>query len=90
MPTLTLATRKSPLALAQTGMVAAVLRAGLGVGTAELRIVTTGDRQTEWSLEKKGGKGLFTSELEAALLRGEADDEEEHQGRPGVLLLTAC
>ncbi len=73
MPTLTLATRKSPLALAQTGMVAAVLRASLGVETAELRIVTTGDRQTEWSLEKKGGKGLFTSELEAALLRGEAD-----------------
>jgi hydroxymethylbilane synthase len=73
MPTLTLATRKSPLALAQTGMVAAVLRASLGVETAELRIVTTGDRQTEWSLEKKGGKGLFTSELEAVLLRGEAD-----------------
>jgi len=38
-----------------------------------LRIVTTGDRQTEWSLEQRGGKGLFTSELEAALLRGEAD-----------------
>jgi hydroxymethylbilane synthase len=54
-------------------MVAAVLRASLGVETAELRIVTTGDRQTEWSLEKKGGKGLFTSELEAVLLRGEAD-----------------
>jgi len=68
-----IATRKSPLALAQTEMVAAHLRATLGVETELLKIVTTGDRQTEWSLEKKGGKGLFTSELEAALLRGEAD-----------------
>ena len=68
-----LATRKSPLALAQTEMVAAHLRTALGVETELLKIVTTGDRQTEWSLEKRGGKGLFTSELEAALQRGEAD-----------------
>lgn len=70
---LVLATRKSPLALAQTEMVAAHLRAALGVETELLKIVTTGDRQTEWSLEQRGGKGLFTSELEAALSRGEAD-----------------
>jgi hydroxymethylbilane synthase len=68
-----LATRKSPLALKQTEMVAAQLRAVLGTETELLKLVTTGDRQTEWSLEAKGGKGLFTSELEAALLRGEAD-----------------
>lgn len=73
MSKLVLATRKSPLALTQTEMVAAHLRAQLGVETELLRIVTTGDRQTDWSLEKRGGKGLFTSELEAALLRGEAD-----------------
>lgn len=73
MSKLVIATRKSPLALAQTEMVAAHLRACLGVETEQLRIVTTGDKQTEWSLEKRGGKGLFTSELEAALLRGEAD-----------------
>jgi hydroxymethylbilane synthase len=73
MTKLILATRKSPLALAQTEMVAAHLREKLGVETELLRIVTTGDKQTDWSLEKKGGKGLFTSELEAALLRGEAD-----------------
>lgn len=54
-------------------MVAAHLRAALGVETELLKIVTTGDRQTEWSLETRGGKGLFTSELEAALHRGEAD-----------------
>ncbi len=54
-------------------MVAAHLRERLGVETELLKLVTTGDRQTDWSLEKKGGKGLFTSELEQALLRGEAD-----------------
>ncbi|MES2692982.1 MAG: hydroxymethylbilane synthase, partial [Verrucomicrobiota bacterium] len=70
---LVLATRKSPLALAQTEMVAAHLRNQLGVETELLKIVTTGDKQTEWSLEKRGGKGLFTSELEEALKRGEAD-----------------
>lgn len=73
MTKLVLATRKSPLALAQTEMVAAHLRNQLGVETELLKIVTTGDRQTEWSLEQRGGKGLFTSELEAALQRGEAD-----------------
>jgi hydroxymethylbilane synthase len=54
-------------------MVAAHLRNQLGVETELLKIVTTGDRQAEWSLEKQGGKGLFTSELEAAVTRGEAD-----------------
>lgn len=73
MTKLILATRKSPLALAQTEMVAAHLRNQLGVETELLKIVTTGDKQTEWSLETKGGKGLFTSELENALQRGEAD-----------------
>ena len=73
MTKLVLATRKSPLALAQTEMVAAHLRNQLGVETELLRIVTTGDRQTDWSLEQRGGKGLFTGELEAAVTRGEAD-----------------
>ncbi len=73
MTKLVLATRKSPLALAQTEMVAAHLRENLGVETELLKIVTTGDKQTEWSLENKGGKGLFTGELEAALHGGEAD-----------------
>lgn len=73
MKKITLATRKSPLALRQTEMVAAHLRAALGVETELLKLVTTGDKQIEWSLEQKGGKGLFTSELEGALQRGEAD-----------------
>jgi hydroxymethylbilane synthase len=68
-----LATRQSPLALVQAAAVAAHLRARLGCETELLKLVTTGDRQTDWSLEQRGGKGLFTGELEAALLRGEAD-----------------
>jgi hydroxymethylbilane synthase len=68
-----LATRKSPLALTQTEMVAARFREQIPGAECELlRIVTTGDRQAEWSLAKQGGKGLFTAELEQALLRGEA------------------
>lgn len=68
-----LATRQSPLALVQAAAVAAHLRAVLGCETELLKLVTTGDRQADWSLEQRGGKGLFTGELEAALLRGEAD-----------------
>jgi hydroxymethylbilane synthase len=68
-----LATRQSPLALVQAAAVAAHLRARLGCETELLKLVTTGDRQADWSLEQRGGKGLFTGELEAALLRGEAD-----------------
>ncbi len=68
-----LATRKSPLALVQTEMVAARLTAMIPGAQCELlKIVTTGDKQTDWSLNKQGGKGLFTVELEQALLRGEA------------------
>jgi hydroxymethylbilane synthase len=70
---LVLATRKSPLALAQAGLVAAYLSERCGAQCELLKIVTTGDKQAEWSLEEKGGKGLFTKELESALLRGEAD-----------------
>jgi hydroxymethylbilane synthase len=70
---LVLATRKSPLALAQAELVAAYLGERCGAQCELLKIVTTGDQQAEWSLEAKGGKGLFTKELEAALLRNEAD-----------------
>jgi hydroxymethylbilane synthase len=68
-----LATRKSPLALVQAEMVAARLREKLPGTTCDLLpIVTTGDQRTDWSLSKQGGKGLFTAELEQALLRGDA------------------
>lgn len=70
---LALATRKSPLAVAQADLVAAYLRDRLGAECALVKISTSGDQNAEWSLEEKGGKGLFTRELEAALLRGDAD-----------------
>jgi hydroxymethylbilane synthase len=70
---LVLATRKSPLALAQAERVSAYLAGKMGAQCDLLKLVTTGDRQAEWSLEEKGGKGLFTHELEAALLRGDGD-----------------
>lgn len=56
-----------------TEQVAAHLHAALGCEVELLKIVTTGDQRTDWSLEKQGGKGLFTKELEDALLRGQAD-----------------
>lgn len=73
-PRLTLVTRGSPLARRQTELTVERL-ARLLPGTEFVTeiIVTTGDRRTEWSLEKEGGKGLFTSELEAALREGRGD-----------------
>ena len=70
---LVLATRKSPLALAQAELAAAYLSERTGADCELLKLVTTGDQQAEWSLQEKGGKGLFTRELEAALLRKDAD-----------------
>lgn len=71
MPTLTIATRRSPLALAQTNRVADALRA-TGVEVRLLELVTTGDR---WSAAGNADatRGLFVKELEEALLDGRAD-----------------
>ncbi len=71
---LVLATRKSPLAMAQARMAAACFEKAIsGTSIRIEKMVTTGDRRREWSLEEKGGKGLFTKELEDALLEGRAD-----------------
>lgn len=69
-----LATRRSPLALAQSEAVATLLRAA-GRIVELLPIVTTGDR---WSAQAAPGaptpdKGVFVKELELALLDGRAD-----------------
>ena len=68
-----LATRKSPLALRQAELVAAAVEESLGAEVETLPLSTTGDQRLEWSLEQEGGKGLFTKELEVALLEGRAD-----------------
>ncbi len=71
---ITVATRKSPLALAQTELVRIYLAEKLPQADFHvLPLVTTGDRKQGWSLEKEGGKGLFTKELEMALLKGRCD-----------------
>lgn len=70
---LRLGTRRSPLALAQSGMVARALEARHPGLTVELvGIVTTGD-VVPGDLSKVGGKGLFTLELERGLLDGSID-----------------
>lgn len=69
-----IATRKSPLAMAQTNLAKELFERGMPNGVFRIeKMVTTGDKRQEWSLEKQGGKGLFTKELEDALLEGRAD-----------------
>jgi hydroxymethylbilane synthase len=72
--TLLLGTRASALALAQTRLAAKALRlAHPDLDIAEKTIRTTGDERLDVSLHTPGllDKGLFTRELENALVRGE-------------------
>jgi hydroxymethylbilane synthase len=70
---LRLGTRRSALALAQSGMVARALEAAHPGLTVELvGRVTAGD-VLAGDLARHGGKGLFTRELEAGLLDGSLD-----------------
>jgi hydroxymethylbilane synthase len=69
----TVATRKSALALAQSRAWMATLRDQAQVDTEELLVVTTGDRIQDRPLNEVGGKGLFLKEIEEALLEGKAD-----------------
>lgn len=72
--TLRLGTRGSELALAQSGMVAKALEeAWPGLQVPLIIIKTTGDAHQDKALSAFGGKGVFTKELEDALLAGEVD-----------------
>ena len=72
--TLTIATRKSPLALWQAYHVRDRLQARFPYRTIELlEMATMGDEQLDVSLTKIGGKGVFVKELETALYDGRAD-----------------
>jgi hydroxymethylbilane synthase len=69
-------TRGSPLALAQARQVKAQLVATHGFANEQCEIVaitTTGDKITDQPLLEVGGKGLFTKELDEALIRGDID-----------------
>ncbi|MGB0743998.1 MAG: hydroxymethylbilane synthase [Opitutales bacterium] len=69
LPPTQVATRKSPLALKQTESVLAWLAEKLpSESFAALGLSTKVDERLSWSLEKRGGLGLFTKELEEALL----------------------
>src|SRR3954470_861770 len=72
---LRLGSRGSPLALAQTRQVAAMLAEKSGAEVEAFPIetfMTSGDR-IQGRLQDQGGKGLFTKELDEALLDGRID-----------------
>ena len=72
----TLGTRGSPLALAQANETRHRLAAAHGweIERIALQVIrTTGDRIQDRPLADVGGKGLFTKEIDAALLAGAID-----------------
>jgi hydroxymethylbilane synthase len=95
---LRIGTRGSPLALVQARTVRSRLAAALGAdeGTIELIVIrTTGDAIQDRPLVEEGGKGLFTKEIEEALLDGRID-LAVHSAKdmptvlPHGLILAAC
>ncbi|GGC49957.1 hydroxymethylbilane synthase [Chelatococcus reniformis] len=76
IPRLVVGTRGSPLALAQADLLRRHLAAALAIEPATVRleiIKTTGDMIQDRALAQAGGKGLFTKELDAALIAGHID-----------------
>ena len=74
MRTITIATRKSPLALWQANHIREQLLSGRrDLNVVLLEMVSEGDKTLDAPLSVAGGKGLFLKELEQGLLRGEAD-----------------
>lgn len=76
MPTIRIGTRRSALALAQSGMMQRAIAAAMNLPIKEtplIEIVTTGDQIQDRRLMEVGGKALFTKEIEEALLDGRID-----------------
>ncbi|MBX3184423.1 MAG: hydroxymethylbilane synthase [Polyangiaceae bacterium] len=70
---LTVATRRSALALAQArAWLRTLTEARPEVTVEELHVTTTGDKIQDRALSQIGGKGLFIKEIEEALLDGRA------------------
>ena len=73
---LKIGTRGSPLALAQAHETRRLLAYAHGCGEERFDIViirTSGDLIQDRALAQAGGKGLFTKEIDEAMLRGEID-----------------
>lgn len=76
LSTLVIGTRGSPLALAQARETQDRIAVAHGWSAAQLPLTvlkTTGDMIQDRALSEAGGKGLFTKELDSALLAGEID-----------------
>ena len=74
MKTIRIVTRKSPLALKQTDIVAEHLAAlHPKINIEIIPTISEGDERLESSLSEIGGKGLFVKSLEKALLEDRAD-----------------
>ena len=72
--TITIGSRESALAIVQSQLVMAALRAAHPALTLALvTMKTTGDRILDRTLDQIGGKGLFVRELDAALREGRVD-----------------
>jgi hydroxymethylbilane synthase len=69
---LRLATRGSPLARWQAERVGALL-AREGIATELVVAETEGDRRRDVPLDRLGGRGVFVKEIQAAVVRGDAD-----------------
>lgn len=74
MPQIKFGSRSSKLACWQTGFIQRLLETQWpGLKPEQILIQTEGDRVLEIPLPEIGGKGLFTQELELALLEGRVD-----------------
>ena len=72
--TIRIGTRKSPLALAQSKLVGEGIKSEFPEYNIEyMPMSTIGDKRLDISLQEIGGKGVFTRELEEALLEGRID-----------------
>ncbi len=75
-PLIRIGTRRSALALAQSGMMQRAVAAAMDLSLEQVvlvEIVTTGDRIQDRRLMEVGGKALFTKEIEEALIDGRID-----------------
>ncbi|MBS4084091.1 MAG: hydroxymethylbilane synthase [Rhizobiales bacterium] len=76
MTRIRIGTRGSPLALAQATAVRAAIAIAERLDPEEIELVvlkTTGDIERDRSFAESGGKGIFTKEIDEALLSGRVD-----------------